>query len=49
MGGEVSERQWRDVLGVLKVQAGVLDTNYLFQMAEKLEVRDLLEKALTGE
>ncbi len=49
MGGEVSERQWRDVLGVIKVQAGVLDTNYLFQMAEKLEVGDLLEKALTGE
>ena len=49
IGGEVSERQWRDVLGVIKVQAGVLDTNYLFQMAEKLDVRDLLEKALTGE
>ena len=49
MGGEVSERQWRDVLGVIKVQADFLDTNYLFQMAEKLDVRDLLEKALTGE
>ena len=48
-GGEVSESQWRDVLGVIKVQADLLDTNYLFQMAEKLNVRDLLEKALTGE
>ena len=48
-GGEVSERQWRDVLGIIKVQAGVLDTDYIFQMAEKLDVRDLLEKALTGE
>jgi hypothetical protein len=28
MGGEVSERQWRDALGEIKVQAGVLDTNY---------------------
>ena len=25
MGGEVSERQWRDILGVLKTRAGELD------------------------
>ena len=49
IGGDVSERQWRDVLGILKVQADLLDTDYLFQMAEELDVRDLLEKALTGE
>lgn len=46
-GGEVSERQWRDVLGVLKVQAGALDVDYLYRMADELGVKDLLEKALT--
>jgi len=46
MGGEVSERQWRDVLGVLKVQAGALDEDYIFRMADELSVTDLLEKAL---
>lgn len=46
MGGEVSERQWRDVLGVLKVQAGRLDLAYLRRWAAELRVADLLEKAL---
>jgi hypothetical protein len=47
LGGEVSERQWRDVLGVLKVQAGRLDLSYLRHWAAELGVADLLEKALT--
>ncbi len=46
MGGEVSNQQWRDVLGVLKVQAGALDLDYLRQMALDLDVLDLLERAL---
>ena len=45
-GGEVSECQWRDVLGVLEVQAGRLDGHYLRRMAAELGVDDLLEKAL---
>lgn len=44
-GGGVSERQWGDVLGVLKVQARALDLSYLKLWATKLEVADLLSRA----
>lgn len=46
LGGEVSERQWRDVLGVLKVRTGDLDLDYLRHWADELQVSDLLERAL---
>jgi hypothetical protein len=46
MGGGVSERQWRDVLGVLKVQGERLDYAYLRRWAAQLSVADLLERAL---
>ena len=46
MGGEVSDRQWRDILGVLKTRAGELDLSYLRQWAGELKVSDLLERAL---
>ncbi|ABU57409.1 MULTISPECIES: hypothetical protein [Roseiflexus] len=46
LGGEVSERQWRDVLGVLKTRAGELDLEYLRKWAGELNVSDLLERAL---
>jgi len=45
-GGEVSERQWGDVIGVLKVQAEALDRAYLAEWAVRLGVSDLLERAL---
>lgn len=47
LGGEVSERQWRDVLGVVVVQAGALDLDYLHHMAKELNVEDLLDRALS--
>ena len=43
-GGEVSENQWRDVIGILKNQAGRLDTEYLQRWAVELGISDLLEK-----
>jgi hypothetical protein len=46
MGGEVSDRQWRDILGVLKTRAGELDLAYLQKWAKGLKVSDLLERAL---
>jgi hypothetical protein len=45
MGGEVSDRQWRDILGVLKTRAGELELDYLRKWAQELKVTDLLERA----
>lgn len=46
LGNEVSDRQWRDILGVIKTQGRRLDFAYLRQWAAALNVGDLLEKAL---
>jgi len=46
MGGQVSERQWADVIGVLKVQQGTLDMHYLRSWAGQLGLMPLLDKAL---
>jgi hypothetical protein len=45
-GGGVSERQWNDVLGILKVQQSSLDREYLRHWAEELGLPDLLQRAL---
>jgi len=46
-GGEISENQWKDVLGVLKVQGNVIDTGYLNSWASRLGLKELLDKAIT--
>ena len=46
LGGEVSDRQWRDVLGVIVVQGERLDRTYLRTAATEIGVVDLLERAL---
>ena len=46
LGDEISDRQWRDILGVLAVQGDRLDFAYMRQWAATLDVGDLLERAL---
>lgn len=46
MGGEQSERQWKDILGVLKIQRDSLDFEYMQIWAKQIKVNDLLERAL---
>ena len=45
IGGYVSEQQWRDIQGVLKVQQESLDLKYLSTWAQELKLADLLKKA----
>jgi predicted nucleotidyltransferase len=44
--GETSDKQWSDVLGMVKVQGNHLDFEYLREWAVRLDVRHLLEKAM---
>ena len=44
-GGEASERQWYDILGVLRTKREALDRGYLEEQADGLAVRDLLDRA----
>jgi hypothetical protein len=46
VGGRTSDRQWRDILGVMKVQKNHLNHDYLRRMAATLGVSDLLKQAL---
>jgi len=47
MGNEVSDRQWRDILGIILVQGNRLDQSYLSHSAEALGVSKLLQRALS--
>lgn len=46
-GGGTSERQWRDVQGVIELRGAALDLEYLHQWASLLGVGDLFGQALT--
>lgn len=43
---ETSDRQWNDVLGVLKMQCFDIDIDYMQKWAPEIGVADLLERAL---
>lgn len=44
LGDEISDRQWQDVLGIVKAQGDRLDWSYLRAQAVELRVVDLLER-----
>jgi hypothetical protein len=44
-GGEVSSKQWRDVVEVLRISGAEINQQYLTMWAEKLRVDDLLTRA----
>jgi hypothetical protein len=46
LSGERSDRQWRDILGIIRVQGPRLDRDYLQRSAPALDVTDLLARAL---
>lgn len=43
-----SEKQWRDVLGILKVQGNSLDFAYLTQWAARLNIAELVQRAIAA-
>jgi hypothetical protein len=45
-GGDVSQRQWADVVGMLRVQRGDVDGEYLRAWAQELGLANLLERAV---
>lgn len=46
-GGRSSEKQWSDVLGIIKVQEEALKKDYLKKWAGQLGIIELLEKAFS--
>jgi hypothetical protein len=44
IGGEISDRQWNDILGVMKTQGDRLDNTYLDHWATEIGVKDLLDR-----
>ena len=47
IGGETSERQWSDLMGIWRMQGAALDQTYLESWADAMSTRELLRR-LTG-
>jgi len=45
-GGETSQRQWRDVVGILRVQGPALFLDEVRELADELDLSDLLDRAI---
>ena len=48
LDGETSDRQWGDILNVLKIRKGIIDVAYLRKWAIELGIDDILENALAS-
>jgi hypothetical protein len=44
-GGSVSEKQWRDIVSVLRISQGAIDDGYLDSWAARLDLAELLARA----
>jgi hypothetical protein len=45
-GGSVSDRQWRDVIGLLRIRGDTLDFDYLGETAAQVDLGALVEAAV---
>lgn len=45
LGNEISDRQWNDILGILRTQGSKLDRDYVLHWGEILGVADLVSRA----
>jgi hypothetical protein len=48
LGGGTSDRQWTDILGILRIRGPQMDTEYMGTWASRIGVADLLDRALTA-
>jgi hypothetical protein len=46
LGGEISQVQWRDLEGIVRLASNTLDREYLERSAEQLDVRSLLHRLI---
>jgi hypothetical protein len=46
LGKQLSDRQWDDILGILRIQGDTLDREYLDRWAARLHMTELLAAAM---